>query len=123
MLFRPKIIEESALADVSGIGNVLDSGFQKAAFGKQPERGAEKALAVPAGCARLKITSEKRAAGSGWGSPPGLRRTSRSGIGGTWTSRAGVDACPTNYRNHGHLGMSPDFFTPSQGALLPKSST
>jgi len=45
--------------------------------------------------ARASVLSRLRMDNDLWGSPPGLRRTSRSGLGGTWTSRAGVDARPT----------------------------
>ncbi len=45
MFFGPKIIEEGALADVSGFGDVLDRGFQKSAFGKKAQRGAKQAFA------------------------------------------------------------------------------
>src|SRR5580704_17149086 len=44
VFFGPEIIEESALADVSRLGNVLDGGFHEAAFGKQAKRRTEKAL-------------------------------------------------------------------------------
>ena len=42
-----------------------------------------------------------------WGSSPELRRTSRSGSSGTWTSRAGVDARPTPGPRPAHARPTP----------------
>ena len=45
VVFAGEIIEEGALADVGGVGDVFDGGVGEAALGEKIERGAEEALA------------------------------------------------------------------------------
>ena len=45
VLFRREIIEEGSFAHVGGFGDVLDGGFEIAAFGEEPQRGAKQTVA------------------------------------------------------------------------------
>ena len=45
VFFGGEVVKKGPFADVGGIGDVLDGGFQIAALGKQLERGVEKPLA------------------------------------------------------------------------------
>jgi hypothetical protein len=46
VLFAGEIIEESAFAEISGVGDVFDGGFGKALAGEEFESGAEEAFAA-----------------------------------------------------------------------------
>ena len=63
MFFRREIVKEGSLADVCGLGDVFDRGFQEAALGEKLEGGAEEtiadfgaaAFAAPEGCRRGEV--------------------------------------------------------------------